>query len=110
MEHESSFEPTVFDTLTQTREIQMLKTAIPYMKQTRQKEFAMIIKYLELQKAFQIFSSPQANLSACELSNDQNNSMNLLNELRKYATPKELETIDSLTNLLSLISLYTDYS
>ena len=35
MENDTYLEPTIFDTLTQTREIQMLKTAIPYMKQSQ---------------------------------------------------------------------------
>ena len=40
---------TPFDTMTQTREIQMLKTVIPYMKSSQKKQFAILIKYMELQ-------------------------------------------------------------
>ena len=99
MENDTYLEPTIFDTLTQTREIQMLKTAIPYMKQSQKRQFAILIKYMELQRAVQIFSSDNASIAACEVPEDQNNSLNMLNELRKYATLKELETIDMLTNL-----------
>ena len=34
---------TPFDTMTQTREIQMLKTVIPYMKSSQKKQFAILI-------------------------------------------------------------------
>ena len=44
---------TPFDTMTQTREIQMLKTVIPYMKSSQKKQFAILIKYMELQNADQ---------------------------------------------------------
>ena len=110
MENDTYLEPTIFDTLTQTREIQMLKTAIPYMKQSQKRQFAILIKYMELQRAVQIFSSDNASIAACEVPEDQNNSLNMLNELRKYATLKELETIDMLTNLFSMLRLFSDLS
>ena len=44
---QNSFTP--FDNMTQTRELQMLKTAIPYMKGDQKKQFAILIKYMELQ-------------------------------------------------------------
>ena len=110
MENDTYLEPTIFDTLTQSREIQMLKTAIPYMKQSQKRQFAILIKYMELQRAVQIFSSDNASIAACEVPEDQNNSLNMLNELRKYATLKELETIDMLTNLFSMLTLYSDLS
>ena len=110
MENDTYLEPTIFDTLTQTREIQMLKTAIPYMKQSQKRQFAILIKYMELQRAVQIFSSDNASIAACEVPEDQNNSLNMLNEVRKYATLKELETIDMLTNLFSMLTLYSDLS
>ena len=108
MEKDTCFEPTIFDTLTQSREIQMLKTAIPYMQQSQKRQFAILIKYLELQRAMQIFSPNTTSLSACEIPAEENNSFNLLNELRKYASPRELEIIDNFTNLLSVMTLYSD--
>ncbi len=109
MENDAYFEPTIFDTLTQSREIQMLKTAIPYMKQAQQKQFAILIKYMELQKAAAVFSNDEnATLAACGLPEEELNSINMLNEMRKYATPKELETIDTLTNLFSMLSMYSE--
>ena len=108
MEKDTYLEPTFFDTLTQSREIQMLKTAIPYMQQSQKRQFAILIKYMELQRAIQVFSPGAASLSACEIPPEENNSFNMLNELRKYANPRELELIDNFTNLLSMMTLYSD--
>ena len=109
MENDTYFEPTIFDTLTQTREIQMLKTAVPYMKQAQKRQFAILIKYMELQKAVQYFSgNANASLAACELPDDEKNSINMLNDIRKYATPREQEMIDTLTNLFSMFTLYSE--
>ena len=108
MENDSYLEPTIFDTLTQSREIQMLKTAVPYMKPIQKRQFAMFIKYLELQRAMQIFAPGTASLSACELPSNENNSLNMLLEMRKYANPKEQDIIDNFTNLISMLSLYSE--
>ena len=86
---------TPFDTMTQTREIQMLKTVIPYMKSSQKKQFAILIKYMELQNTLHIFSQEE-----------QNNPQSLLNSLRPFCTPKELETIDMLTNMFSMLETY----
>jgi len=108
MENNTYWEPTIFDTLTGSREIQMLKTAVPYMKHSQKRQFAILIKYMELQRAIQIFSSGTASLSACEIPAEENNSLNMLNEMRKYANPREQEMIDNFTNLFSMMTLYND--
>lgn len=108
MENDTYLEPTIFDTLTQSREIQMLKTAVPYMKPSQKRQFAILIKYMELQRAMQVFVPGNASLAACELPEEENNSLNMLNEMRKFATPKEQEMVDNLINLFSMLSLYSD--
>ena len=108
MENDTYYEPTIFDTLTMSREIQMLKTVIPYMKQSQKQQFAILIKYMELQRAMQIFTPGNASLAACEVPSEENNGLSMLNAMRKYATPKEQEFIDNLTNLLSMMTLYSD--
>ena len=90
---------TPFDTMTQTREIQMLKTVIPYMKSSQKKQFAILIKYMELQNTLHIFSQEEQVLSMCSLPEEENS-------LRPFCTPKELETIDMLTNMFSMLETY----
>ena len=108
MEKDFSFEPTIFDTLTQNREIQMLKTAVPYLKESQKRQFAILIKYMELQRAMQVFAPGTASLSACEIPAEENNTINMLTELRKYANTKEQEMIDNLTSIFSMLTLYSE--
>ena len=97
---------TPFDTMTQTREIQMLKTVIPYIKSSQKKQFSILIKYMELQNTLHIFSQEEQVLSMCSLPEEENNPQSLLNSLRPFCTPIELETIDMLTNLFSMLETY----
>ena len=74
----NSFTP--FDNMTQTRELQMLKTAIPYMKGDQKKQFAVLIKYMELQNTIQVFNQEDKVMSMCSVSEDENSTLAMLND------------------------------
>lgn len=59
------YTPTTFDIETQSRNIQMLKTVIPYMDGPRQRNFAMIVKFLELRNVASLFHEAPVSLSMC---------------------------------------------
>ena len=84
---------TPFDYMTQTRELQMLKTMLPYMKDAQKKQFAILIKYMELQNTVQVFSQ-------------EDKVMSMLNDLRNFCSAKEQETIDMLINMFSMLETY----
>ena len=100
----NSFTP--FDNMTQTRELQMLKTAIPYMKGDQKKQFAILIKYMELQNTIQVFNQEDKVMSMCSVSEDENSTLAMLDDLRKFCTDKELETLDMITNMVSMMETY----
>lgn len=101
-----SIQLTTFDTMTQTRELQMLKTAIPYMKEEQKKQFAILIKYMELQNTIHVFSQQEKVLSMCSVDESENNMLAMLNDLRCFCTEKEQETIDMLVNMFSVMETY----
>lgn len=100
----SAFTP--FDYMTQTRELQMLKTMLPYMKDAQKKQFAILIKYMELQNTIQVFSQEDKVLSMCSVDEDNNNIVAMLNDLRTFCNTKEQETIDMLINMFSMLETY----
>ncbi len=97
---------TPFDNMTQTRELQMLKTVVPYMKGEQKKQFAILIKYMELQNTIQVFSQEDKVLSMCSVSEEENTTLAMLGELRKFCSEKELETLDMITNMVSMLETY----
>ena len=96
---------TPFDTMTQTREIQMLKTVIPYMKSS-QKTICHINKVYGTSKYASYLFTGRAGLIHVLSAGRGNNPQSLLNSLRPFCTPKELETIDMLTNMFSMLETY----
>lgn len=97
---------TPFDYMTQTRELQMLKTMLPYMKEAQKKQFAILIKYMELQNTIQVFSQEDKVLSMCSVDEESNNVVAMLGALRGFCTEKEQETLDMLTNMFSMLETY----
>lgn len=97
---------TTFDYMTQNRELQMLKTILPYMKESQKKQFAILIKYMELQNTIQVFSQEDKVLSMCSVDENSNRMLAMLNDLRQFCTEKEQETLDMLANMFSMLETY----
>ncbi len=97
---------TPFDYMTQTRELQMLKTILPYMHEAQKKQFAILIKYMELQNTIQVFSQEDKVLSMCSADEENNNMLAMLNDLRQFCNSKEQETLDMLANMFSMLETY----
>lgn len=97
---------TPFDYMTQTKELQMLKTMLPYMKDAQKKQFAILIKYMELQNTVQVFSQEDKVMSMCSVDEDNNNLVAMLNDLRNFCSSKEQETIDMFINMFSMLETY----
>ncbi|MFR4352226.1 MAG: hypothetical protein ACLT3H_11230 [Roseburia sp.] len=92
--------------MTQKRELQMLKTMLPYMKEAQKKQFAILIKYMELQNTIQVFSHEDMVMSMCSAPEENNNMVTMLNDLRQFCSAKEQETLDMLTNMFSMMETY----
>ncbi len=97
---------TSFDSMTQTRQLQMLKTVLPYMKETPKRQFAILIKYMELQNTIQVFSQEDKVLSMCSVDEESNNMLAMLNDLRGLCNEREQETLDMLMNMFSMMETY----
>ncbi len=103
---ESTTNTTPFDNMTQTRQLQMLKTVIPYMKEEQKKQFAILIKYMELQNTIQVFSQQDKVMSMCSVDDGGNNMLAMLNDLRQFCTEREQETLDMIANMFSMMETY----
>ena len=63
MDENSLFTP--FDEITQTRELQMLKTIIPYMPHDSQKQMTLMVHYISLMNSMRMIDCAPA-LSVAE--------------------------------------------
>lgn len=107
MEQEQyEYTPTAFDVETQSRNIQILKTIIPYMDATRQKSFALMVKFLELRNVASMFGEQPVSLSMCSTDDPSEKRMQLLNDIKKFCTPAEQDSIDMMMTAFQMFSSY----
>ena len=103
---DNNYIPTAFDEKVQNKDLQILKTALPYMRGSRQKEILTLIKAIELKKSIDLIDSDDTSLSICSGENPMENTLQMLGDIRKFCSEKEQEHIDMILNILSMFSTY----
>lgn len=107
MEQEQyEYTPTTFDIETQSKNIQILKTVIPYVDGSRQRTFAMMVKFLELRNVASMFNEKPVSLSMCSADDPSEKRMQLLNDIKKFCTPAEQDSIDMMLTAFQMFSSY----
>jgi len=103
---DNNYIPTAFDEKTQNKDLQILKTALPYMRGSRQKEILTLIKSIELKKSLDLIDSDDTSLSICSTDNPMENTVNMLSDIRQFCSEQEQEHIDMILNIFSMFSTY----
>lgn len=106
MDNEQNLQMTSFDSMVQSRQMQMLKAAIPYINPSQQKMMSVYIKYLELQRTMDIFDNPETSVQMCAVSDDNEAPMQMLNDIKVFCTDEEKENIDMMLNFFQMFSTY----
>lgn len=94
---------TPYDEMLQTRDIQILKSIVPFLDYGMKRQAAILIQCMELRHIADIFSSKENTLSVCSVPDGTDKRTALLTAVRQYCTPKEQETIDTLLNLMCIM-------
>ena len=94
---------TEYDGLVQTRELQMLKSLLPFANAKSQMPIAILIQSMQFRNTIQVFQKNTNVLSACSIHNETDKRNAMIQTLRKFCTPKEKETIDTLLNIMCVM-------
>ena len=100
MDEKTLFTP--FDEITQTKELQMLKTIVPYLSKDKQRPLVMTISCMAMVNSMKVLSETPA-LSVAETETPSDRRIAMLNALKKYFSPSEQETIDNILNVFSIL-------
>lgn len=94
---------TEYDELVQTRELQMLKSLLPFANIRSQMPIALLIQSMEFRNTVQMFRNNANILSTCSVNQEPDKRNAMLQTLRKFCTPRERETVDTLLNILYMM-------
>ena len=100
---------TDYDTLIQNRELQMLKAMLPFAAPKSQMPIAIFIQSLEFRNTLRMFQTDNNLISACSVSNESDRKNAMLQTLKRFCTPKERETIDTLLNIMCVMENYDTF-
>lgn len=101
---------TEYDGLVQTRELQMLKSMLPFMNLNNQMPIAILIQSMEFRNTLRVFQNNANALTTCSINNEPEKRNAMLSTLRKFCTPKERETIDNILNIISIMENYDAFT
>lgn len=101
---------TEYDELVQTRELQMLKAMLPFLHVKSQLPMAILIQSMEFRNTIQMFQNNADVLSTCAVKDDTDKRSAMLQVLRKFCTPKEKETIDTILNIMCVMENYESFT
>ena len=74
---------TMFDKHVQTKKIQMLKAAIPYINISSQKALSIYVKAIELVNTMNFFKSEENQMKICSVDDD-NKLINMLTDIKPF--------------------------
>lgn len=94
---------TEYDGLVQTRELQMLKSLLPFANVKSQMPLAILIQSMEFRNTVQMFQNNANILTASSVHNESDKRNAMIQTLRRFCTPKEKETIDTLLNIMCVM-------
>lgn len=95
-----------YDEMIGTRDVQILKSIVPFLDYSARRQAAFLIQYLEMRQVQNVFSSRESSMAACAIPETRDRRGAILGAIRQYCTPKEQETIDTLLNLFCILDGY----
>ena len=90
----------------QPREFQMLKAMLPFVHTRSQMPLAMMLQMMEYKNTIRYFKDNENQLSAFSLNNEIDKRSAMLQTLKKFCTPKERETLDTIMNIMCVMENY----
>lgn len=95
---------TPFDEAINSRELQMLKTILPYVPLAKQRQLVLVIEMLQMQSTLNYLDSANNLLAAQDIPEETDNRVAMLSAIKRFCTPKDQDTIDNIINVLSIMS------
>ena len=99
---------TEYDGLVQTRELQILKAMLPFAAPRSQMPLAMLIQTMEFQNTMRMFQNNSNALTAFSVHNEADRRSAMLQTLKRFCTPRERETIDTILNIMCVMESKED--
>lgn len=96
---------TLYEDRVNSKEINILKTLLPYLNSTSQKNISMLISYMQLQRTMEFFENPENTMQISAMEK-RDSTPDMLNAVKVYCNDTEKQQIDHILNILQMFSTY----
>lgn len=97
---------TPFDSLITNRQMQIIKSSLPFIPVSEQKFMSLMVKFQELKNTVDLFSEPDGNLCACGAQEDPyDNLTQMVNSIKVYCSDEEKDFLDMAYNMACAYTL-----
>ena len=103
MEQEPAF--TEYDALVHSKDVQMLKSMLPFVDTQQQMPLAIMIQFIEFKNTIYIFQKNKNVLSAHSLNNKEDRKTAMLKAILQYVSPRERETFEQIMNMMDIMNM-----
>lgn len=94
--------------MPEDRYIQMLKVSLPYLQPGLRETCKTCIRIFEINHVIRRLEEEEETLAACSQEKKDPVSA-IMQSIRDYCTPRELDTLDMITNILQMTRLYQEH-
>lgn len=98
-----------FDTLFTTNQIQIMKTVLPYLDEALQKQFAVIIKYMELKYTIAYLKKHSMSLGGRHTEKKDLDIQELFPRIQGFLSPAERSRTEQIMNMINTMQTVSQF-
>lgn len=95
----------IFDNLTTSRQLNIIKSALPYIPLNIRRNVSLLVKLTELKNTFTLFDNKNEYTMGICSENSEGNVVEMMNSIKPFCTKKEIETMDFAYNIFAAYHL-----
>lgn len=109
-EHKESDYVLAFDTIYTNNHIQMLKVILPRLPRERRNQFALMIKFMELQYTISYCDKIKHQINICANENDPDpgDLTSLIRDLQYYCSESEQKKFKEITDMMQALEMFQE--
>ena len=97
-----------YDELVHSKDIQILKSMLPFIDRQQQMPLAIMIQFIELKNTIQIFKNKEDLLSASSIHNESDRKTAMMEVILKNIVPEYQETINQMMHMINMMNMMNE--
>lgn len=94
-----------YDELVHSKDIQILKSMLPFIDRQQQMPLAIMIQIIEFKNAIRLFHGKERGLTTNAIHNEEERQMAMIQALMKHFSAEEQESMNNMMNMINMMRM-----